>query len=111
MKRFNGSARRRRKHINSKRRAQLLAAFDQSGLSAADFARQQGIHYATFWGWRRRQVKAVSPDFVEVELAAAPAPVELLIELGAPARLRLTSPAQIELAAQLLHRLNAPSPC
>jgi len=110
MKRFNGSPRRRGKRINSKRRAQLLAAFDRSELSAAAFARQERIHYTTFCGWRQRQAKA-APDFVEVELSAPVAPVELLIELGTLARLRLTSPAQVELAAHLLHRLNSPRPC
>lgn len=109
MKRSTGFPR-RRQLIDFKRRVQLLSVFDRSGLSASAFARREGIHYTTFWGWRQRQAKT-SPKFVEVELSAPAAPVELLIELGAPARLRLTSPAQIELAARLLHRLNAPSPC
>ena len=44
-------------------------------------------------------------------LSEPTAPVELLIELGAPARLRITSASQIEWAARLLHRLNAPAAC
>ena len=56
-------------------RAQLLAAFDQSGLSAAAFARQHGLHYTTFCGWRQRRAKSSpSPGFVQVELRPAPTP-------------------------------------
>jgi transposase-like protein len=110
MKRSNGSPRRLRKPTDAKRRIQLLAAFDRSGLSASTFARRHGIHYTTFCGWRQRQAKA-SPSFVQVELTTPAAPVELLIELGAQARLRITSTAQIQLAARLLHDLNAPVSC
>jgi hypothetical protein len=93
-------------------RARLLAAFDRSGLSAAAFARQHQINYTTFCGWRQRrdQTKS-SPAFVEVELPSAAAPVELLLELGAPARVRLQFAAQIELAARLLQALNSTRPC
>jgi len=112
MKRSNGSARLRRPPTPSSRRTQLLAAFDRSGLSAAAFARQHGIGYTTFCGWRHRRAKPQpAPAFVQVELAKPTAPVELLIELGAHARLRLTSVGQIELAACLLHRLNTPAAC
>lgn len=56
-------------------RAQVLVAFDRSGLSAAAFARQQGLNYTTFCGWRQRRAKAnPSPAFVQVELAPAPTP-------------------------------------
>ena len=96
------------------RRTQLLAAFDRSGLSAAAFARQHGLNYTTFCGWRQRRDQPktkTAPAFVEVELPAPLAPVELLIELGAHARLRLHSADQMALAARLLQALNAPRPC
>jgi hypothetical protein len=81
-------------------------------LSAAAFARRHGIGYTTFCGWRHRPAKAnPSPAFVQVELSESIAPVELLLELGAHARLRLSSVGQIELAARLLHRLHAPAAC
>jgi hypothetical protein len=112
MKTSNGSARHRRQRTDARRRTQLLAAFDRSGLSAAQFARQHGLHYTTFCGWRHRRAKArPAPAFVQVELPTPQAPVELLIELGHGARLQITSAAQIELAAQLLHRLNASPAC
>jgi hypothetical protein len=112
MKRSTGSPHRLRKPAAAKQRAQLLAAFDRSGLSSAAFARKQGLNYTTFCGWRHRRAKAKpSPEFVQVELSAPAAPVELLIDLGASARLRLTSTAQIELAARLLQQLNTPASC
>jgi transposase-like protein len=112
MKRLNGFRRPRRPRTSINQRTQLLAAFDRSGLSAAAFARQHGIGCSTFYGWRHRQGKSPpSPAFVEVELSGSAAAVELLIELGAQARLRLNSPAQVDLAARLLHCFNVLVAC
>jgi hypothetical protein len=112
MKSSNGSPRSRRQRTPPSRRSQLLAAFDRSGLSAAAFARQHGIGYTTFCGWRHRWAKTkVSPAFVEVEVAGPTAAVELLIEVGAQARLRISSAGQIELAARFLHCFNAQASC
>ncbi len=112
MKRSNGIPRPRRRRTPLARRNELLAAFDRSGLSAAAFAREQGVRYTTFCGWRHRQAKRPSASgFVEVELPAPPAGVELLLELGAAARLRVATPAQLELAARLVHQLNALASC
>jgi len=111
MKISNGFSRRRRQRTPSSRRAQLLAAFDRSGLSAAAFARQHDIGYTTFCGWRHRQTKAkASPGFIEVELPG-PAAVELLIEVGAHTRLRISSAGQVELAARFVHCFNAQASC
>jgi hypothetical protein len=101
----------RSRRTDAAQRAQLLAAFDRSGLSAAAFARQQCLNYTTFCGWRQRRTKAgSSPAFVQVEVTPAPAPVELVIELG-QGRMRIGCPAQIALAAALLQHLNAARPC
>ena len=112
MKSSNGSPRHRRPPTPPARRRQLLAAFDRSGLSAAAFARRHDLGYTTFCGWRHRRATTQSPPtFVQVELANPTAPVELVIELGPQARLCVTSASQIELAARLLHRLNAAARC
>ena len=112
MKSVNGFRRRQRRRTLPSRRTELLAAFDRSGLSAAAFARQHGIGYSTFCGWRHRRAQnKSSPAFVEVELPAPAAPVELLVELGAQIRLRVSSAAQMELAAGLLHRLKTLTAC
>jgi len=106
------SQRRRAPRTAAPRRAQLLVAFDRSGLSAADFARQEGVHYTTFCGWRQRRDRGQSsPGFVQVEIPESTPPVELVIELGGTARLRLTSAAQIPLAAHLLQACNLSRPC
>jgi transposase-like protein len=112
MKNSNGLLRHRRPRTPPSRRTQLLAAFDRSGLSAAAFARQQGIGYTTFCGWRHRWAKTeVSPAFVEVEVPEPATAVELLIEVGAHARLRISSAGQAELAARFLHHFNALTSC
>ena len=105
------SRRRRALRSDAAGRAQVLSAFDRSGLSAADFGRQHGIHYTTFCAWRRRRDRAkASPAFVQVELDSPAPPSDLVIEMGA-ARLRLVSAAQIPLAAQLLRACNVARPC
>lgn len=112
MKRPHKTLGARRQATDPQRRAQLLAAFERSELSAAAFARQHGLHYTTFCGWRHRQAKAKpSPGFVQVELSAEATSNELVIELGSTARLHLRSAAQIDLAAHLLHRLNPTASC
>jgi hypothetical protein len=112
MKQNRISPRRRAPRSDAAGRAQLLGAFERSGLSAADFARQQGIHYTTFCGWRQRWERdKPSPDFVQVDISESTPPVELVIELAGTARLRLTSEAQIPLAAQLLRACNVARPC
>jgi hypothetical protein len=81
-------------------------------LSAAAFARQHGIGCSTFYGWRSRQGKSPpAPAFVEVELSGSATAVEVMIEVGAQARLLINSPAQVDLAARLLHRFNALVTC
>lgn len=102
----------RTKRTPAAERARLLAAFDRSGLSAAVFAREHGLHYTTFCGWRARRSKTKpAPAFVQVELAASPGADGLLVEPGGNARLRIESSGQIALAAQLLHHLHAARPC
>jgi hypothetical protein len=81
-------------------------------LSAAAFARQQGIAYTTFCGWRHRRAKTkVSPAFVEVEVPESFGAVELLLEVGGHARLHISSARQAELAARFLHHFNALTSC
>ena len=101
----------RARRTTAAKRSQLLAAFDRSGLSAAAFARQHELNYTTFCGWRQRQAKAEpSPGFVQVELPP-PVPAELVVELGASARMRITDAGQIALGARLLQALGASTPC
>ena len=112
MKTSNAFARCRRSRTPAPRRTQLLAAFERSGLSAAAFARQHHLRYTTFCNWRQRQGQAKpAPDFVQVELPPPAAPAELVLELGAGARVRITEAGQLELAARLLQVLSHATPC
>lgn len=112
MKRNKFTSPRRSSHTSSDRCARLLAAFDRSSLSAAAFARQQGLTYSTFCGWRHRRAKLkASPAFVQVELSAPPAPAGLIVELDGGARMRIESAGQIALATALIKALTAQSAC
>jgi len=112
MKQHRVPRRRRAPRTDAAQRAQILIDFDRSGLSAADFTRRRGLRLTTFYGWlRRRDQHRAAPAFVEVQLPESAPPVELVIELGAGARLRLSAAAQIPLAAQLIGSLNPPRPC
>ncbi len=113
MKTSNRSPRRRRAaRTDAAQRAQILADFDRSGLSADDFVRRHGLNLTTFYGWRRRREQnPAAPLFVEVQLPEPAPAVELVIELGPRARLCLSAVAQIPLAAQLIQSLNPPLPC
>ena len=112
MKASNRSLHGRTTRNDPGRCARWLAAFDRSGLSAAAFTRRHGLNYTTFCGWRQRRAKAkTSPAFVQVELPEPAVPAELVIELGAQARLRISSAGQIALAVRLLQSLNAKTAC
>ena len=89
-------------------RQHFLAQFDASGLSAAAFARKHQIAYATFSAWLRRRAQAKAFAFTEVEVVAPHRPEPLVLELGPYARVRLTSQAQLALAAGLLQHLQVP---
>lgn len=107
-----GFSLRRTSDAELSRRARLIEAFERSGLSAAEFARRQRLTYTTFCSWRQQHAKArPSPAFVQVELPATAAPIELTIELGAQARLRLSAASQIALAAELIQAFNAKTAC
>jgi hypothetical protein len=85
-----------------------LAEFERSGLSAADFARQQGIGYSTLCAWRAQSAAKPGVCFAEVELErapSAPSSEPIVVELGRQARMRLSSAQQLELAARLLKEL------
>jgi len=92
------------------RRQELLAKFDKSGMSSADFARHHQIAYSTFCAWRHRRPKG-QPRMGFVELDVVPREElgeSIVIELSSQARLRLSSAAQVPLAVELLQHLQKP---
>jgi len=106
---FSSSGRQR---TDAAKRERLLAEFDRSGLSAAEFVRRHRLNYTTFCGWRqRRDQSRALPGFVQVEVTPEAGPVELVIELGGQARMRLHSETQMALAARLLEHLHPSRTC
>ena len=105
-----------RRHTPPQRRAELLMAYRQSGLTQSAFARREGIRYSTFCTWaqaerrsgglppaqpgrkRRRRVGAPVVRFTEVRLPAVPAPVPGL-EVRLPDGTVLRGGSAVELAA------------
>jgi transposase-like protein len=60
-----------RRIIDRARRGQLLAAYEQSGLTQAGFARQEGLNAQTFSTWvqERRRTSGVRPQPKPVQFA------------------------------------------
>jgi hypothetical protein len=111
MKTNQASPHGRSARTDAARRAQLLTAFDRSGLSAAAFARQHGLNYTTFCGWRAQRAKTRTvPEFVQVEVAASTPPVELVIEVGPQTRLRVQSEVQIPIKSWCMNGTPAARP-
>ena len=112
--------------VSRERREQLLDEFEKSRLSAAQFCRLAGVHYATFANWRqkRRQARRATPGeeagerqqgepgsskpirlleaCVEGDALSPGAAAALVIDLPGNARLRVESPFQLRLAAELV---------
>lgn len=103
------------------RREGLLDEFERSGMSGAKFARLAGIKYATFANWvhgrRKRRGSAAAEGepirLVEAVLENGSTGGGLLIELPGGGRVRVESPLQLRLAAELLSMMtqNAPRRC
>jgi len=102
------------------RRAAILAEFDRSGVSAAQFARLAGIKYSTFAQWvqrhrRRRPARKPAGRALRLlEAIVAPnakSPVRadepLRVHLPGGGQLEVTSPAHVPLVAALLQALAA----
>jgi hypothetical protein len=120
--------RRGRVCVSRERREGLLAEFDRSGMSGAEFAAHYGIKYSTFAGWRTRRRRREreeaaeqsgnegrSLQLAEVVLEGSSRPGTsrygraglrcLEIELPGGARMLVGGPEQAALAAELLGAL------
>ena len=97
-----------RRRFTATEREQLLTELDRSGLTAAAFARERQLTYATLCHWRHQRARGKRVAFAGVEIVSPPVVEPLVIEFGSHARLRLSSPAQVELVATLLKHFQAP---
>ena len=110
-----------RVRVTRERREELVEEFGKSGMSGAAFARMAGIKYATFANWvqKRRQrpggegertvvnggpvrlLEAVVEDDGMRKLGSSSA-AGLVVELPGGCRLRVESPVQLAMAAELI---------
>jgi hypothetical protein len=106
-----------RVRTSRERREALLAEFDRSGVSGAQFARLTGIRYQTFAGWlhlRRRVGGKGLParrrkPVTWVEATVPPAAADLAplrVQLPGGAWMELSSTGQMRSAVQLLRELS-----
>jgi len=100
-----------RVRVPVERREALLDEFEKSGMSGAKFARLAGIKYATFANWtqaRRKAKRQETPGGEPLRLIEAvmesggSGSGGLVIELPGGGRVRVDSPLQLRLAAELL---------
>jgi hypothetical protein len=68
-------------------RAEILAAFDQSGVSAAEFARLVGVKYPTLAGWLHRRGRPRG------EVGPGRSPAVRFVEAAVPATSRAATPS------------------
>jgi transposase-like protein len=104
-----------RVRASKEQRRVILAEFERSGVSAAQFARQTGLKYSTLAGWlvRYRRTKPQSGGRTVRLLEAV---VEencrdkrpLILELPSGARMEITDAGQAALAGALLRTLAKP---
>jgi len=105
-----------RVRVSKEQRRLILAGFERSGVSAAQFARQSGIKYSTFAGWlqrqRRAQPKGQPPVMrlleavVEPGRAGAASPASpVILRLAGGAHLELADAKQVPITAALLRAL------
>lgn len=103
-----------RVRTTQEQRRLILAEFDRSGMSAAQFARRTGLKYSTFALWvarhrrPRRPARQAPVRLLEAVLTPdTPAPA-LTVWLPGGARLEIREGGQVPLAAALVHALEKP---
>jgi len=109
--------RRGRRMTAAKRREELLGAYDQSGLTQAEFARREGIKYPTFTSWvqaRHRVGSPVSLSRPTTPMRFAEVPMAAPTERASDEALSVTLPgglvvrgSDVGLIAALVKALNA----
>lgn len=105
-----------RVRISKEQRRLILAEFERSGISAAEFAKRSGIKYPTFAGWvqchRRAKPKGPLPGMRLLEAVVEQPPrggqLPLTLQLPGGARMEVHSLHQAALAADLLRLLAKP---
>ena len=99
----------------------MLAQFEQSGLSAAKFAKVAGLKYSTLAGWlqryrrskpkgRRGRLRLLEAVIDPAGSAALTAAKGVVLHLPGQVRLELSSLADVPIAAALVQALQSAAP-
>jgi transposase-like protein len=89
----------------------ILAQFENSGMSAAEFARRTGLKYSTFALWVQRYRRTKRPErkspvrLLEAVVTPTSLGSALQVQLPGGARLEIREAAQVPLVAALLRAL------
>jgi len=105
-----------RVRASKEQRRAILAEFERSGISAAQFAKVTGLKYSTLAGWlqryRRAKPKAASRRLRLLEAVLDPShPKErtsehvLIVHLPGQVRIELSALAQVPLVSELIKAL------
>lgn len=108
-----------RVRVSKAQRELILAEFERSGVSAAQFAQRTGLKYSTLAGWLQRYRRAKPPRrartvrlleaIVETaQPADGKSPLPLVLELAGGAKVHVQDGQQAALAAALLRALAGP---
>jgi lambda repressor-like predicted transcriptional regulator len=89
-------------------RRTILAEFERSGMSAAQFAKRTGLKYSTLAGWLQRARRLRLLEAVVESTAGTVAGATLVLELPGGVRLALADERQAALAAVLVRELTKP---
>jgi transposase-like protein len=100
-----------RVRTSKEQRRLILAEFERSGVSAAQFAQRTGLKYSTFAAWvqryRRPKRAGLKSPVHLLEAVVAPAPLgsPLQVQLPGGARVEVREASQVPLVAALIHAL------
>jgi transposase-like protein len=103
-----------RERTSKEQRRIIVAEFEHSGVSAAQFAQRTRLKYSTFAAWvqRYRRTKRAGPKspvrLLEAVVAPASLNSALLLELPGGARLEIREASQVPLVAALVRALQTP---
>ena len=103
-----------RVRTSREQRRRILAEFERSGMSAAQFARRVGLKYSTFAFWVQRYRRTKRPArrsplrLLEAVVDTAPATAALLVQLPGGARVEITDARQLPLVVALVRALEKP---
>jgi len=110
-----------RVRVSKEQRRAILVQFEQSGLSAAKFAKVAGLKYSTLAGWLQRyrrskpkgrlgRLRLLEAVMDPADSAAATGAKGVFLHLPGQVRLELSGLADVPIAAALIQALQSAAP-